>query len=279
LKVRQRILVEVLTQVYKRLFPVILIALAFALANFAFAQSPVKLDPYTTPDKSATAGVPSGWTVIKGADTAIVMTGPKGETVFLGDTIVAHNSAFALGEAVQNGIDISMPYSSPLQQKLIMIVEQGVALGHGMPPQLSITSATSVASSPTLGQCGRYVANGVSIAGPIKLMAVICSLPLDSGGTYKNILLLAQAPAVIADSEVPLVHAVFTSYQVPPAMLQRKLAPFTAPPVATPSAGMRMPQAVVAAPAGDVSQCFDLVVIRQLPKNQLPISCGGTSPN
>jgi hypothetical protein len=272
----------VLSQVKRRLFPVILSASTFAFAGLAPAQSPVTLDPYTAPDKSVSAGVPSGWTVIKGGDTAIVMTGPKGETIFLGDTIVAHNSAFALGEPVQNGIDVSMPYSSTLQQKLTMIVEQGVALGHGQPPQLSITSATPIASSPTLGQCGRYVANGASIAGPIKLMAVICSLPLDSGGTYKNILLLAQAPSVIADGEVSLVHAVFTSYQVPPAMLQRKLAPFTAAPIVTPPAGARMPatpQGSISAPAGDVSQCFDLVVIRQTPKNQLPISCGGTRPN
>jgi hypothetical protein len=266
----------------RRLFPIIAIASSFVLAGVALAQSPIKLDPYTAPDKSVSAGVPTGWTVVKGGDTAVVMTGPKGETVFLGDTIVARNGAFALGEPVQNDIDISMPYLSPLQQKLIMIVEQGVALGHGQPPQLSITSATPVASSPTLGQCGRYVANGSSVAGPIKLMAVICSLPLDSGGTYKNILLLAQAPAVIADQEVPIVHAIFTSYQVPPAMLQRKLAPFTAAQIPTLPAGARMPampQGAIGAPAGEVSQCFDLVVIRQTPKNQLPISCGGTRPN
>jgi hypothetical protein len=110
-------------------------------------------------------------------------------------------------------------------------------------------------------------------------MAVVCSLPLDSGGAYKNIMLLAQAPTVIAAEEAPIAQAVFASYRVPAAMLQRKLAPFTAPPVVTTTGGARMPAMPAASSGGDTSQCFDLVVIRQTPRNQLPMSCGGTRPN
>ncbi len=275
----------VLMEVGKRavLAPVIIIVAALFLATCSAstcAQSPISLTPYTSPDQTVSAGVPQGWTVTKGSETVVVMTGTRGETIFLGDTIVARNAPFVQGQRSDNGIDISMPYSSALAQKFTMMIEQGVALAGGQPPQLKITSATPIAMPPTLGQCGRFVADGSSSAGPIKVMASVCSLPLDSGGNYKNILLMAQAPSVIAAEDAPIAQAVFSSYRVPAAMLQRKLAPFTAPPIVVSSpAGARMPVMPAGASGGDTSQCFDLVVIRETPKNQLPVSCGGTRPN
>lgn len=261
---------------------VIVTALLMTLSTASTrAQSGISLTPYTSPDQTVSAGVPPGWTVTKGGDTVVVMTGTKGDTIFLGDTIVARNAAFVLGQRSGNGIDISMPYSATLTQKFTMMIEQGVALGGGQPPQLKITSATPIALPPALGQCGRFVADGSSIVGPIRIMAAVCSLPLDSGGAYKNIMLLAQAPTVIAAEEAPIAQAVFASYRVPAALLQRKLAPFTAPPVVTTTGGARMPAmpAIPGAGAADSAACFDLVVIRQTPRNQLPISCGGTRPN
>ncbi len=262
--------------------PAIMVAAALLFSTSTAstsAQSPITLSPYTSPDKTVTAGVPQGWTVTKGGDTIVVMTGTRGETIFLGDTIVARNAAFILGQRSDNDIDISMPYSASLTQKFTMMIEQGVALGGGQPPQLKITSSTPIAMPPALGQCGRFIADGSSVVGPIRVMASVCSLPLDSGGTYKNIMLLAQAPIVIAAEDAPIAQAVFASYRVPAAMLQRKLAPFTAPPVVASTGGARMPAIPPGAFGVDTSQCFDLVVIRETPKNQLPVSCGGTRPN
>jgi len=259
-----------------------MIVAALLLASSASttrAQS-VSLKPYTAPDESVSAGVPPGWTVTKGGDTVVVMTGTRGETIFLGDTIVARNAPYVAGQRSDNGIDIYMPYSASLAQKFTMIIEQGVALAGGQPPQLKIASSTPIAMPPALGQCARFVADGSSVAGPIKVMASACSLPLDSGGTYKNILLMAQAPSVIASEDAPIAQAVFASYRVPAAMLQRKLAPFTAPPIVMSSPGAaRMPAMPAGAFGVDTSQCFDLVVIRETPKSQLPMSCGGTRPN
>jgi hypothetical protein len=276
--------VIVLKQVGSQVLPapvlVIVVALLLATSSAGIPAQSVSLTPYTAPDQSVSAGVPPGWTVTKGGDTAVVMTGTRGETIFLGDTIVARNAPYVAGQRSDNGIDIYMPYSSTLAQKFTMIIEQGVALAGGQPPQLKIASSTPIAMPPALGQCGRFVADGTSIVGPIRVMASVCSLPLDSGGTYKNILLMAQAPTVIAAQDAPIAQAVFASYRVPAAMLQRKLAPFTAPPVVMASPGAaRMPAIPPAALGGDTSQCFDLVVIRETPKNQLPISCGGTRPN
>jgi hypothetical protein len=244
------------------------------------ATSSIQLQPYTTPDQSASAGVPSGWKVTTGTQTVIQMAGPQGEQIVLGKTFIARNAPFQAGQQGTGGTDLSMPYSTSLAQKLTMIYQQGAALG-GMPaPQLTITSATPIQLPPALGQCGRFVAGLTTSSGPTKIMGAFCSLPLDSGGVYKNILLVAQAPATLAAQEASIASAVFASYKIPTAMLQKKLAPFTAPPVAKPVAGGAMP-AMGAMPMMDdtSADCFDLGVIRALPPSQLPQKCGGKLPN
>ena len=62
----------------------------------AAATPAISLQTYTTPDQTASAGVPSGWKVVSGAQTVITMTGPQGETVQLGNVIVANNAPFQL---------------------------------------------------------------------------------------------------------------------------------------------------------------------------------------
>src|SRR5580698_3011805 len=185
--------------------------LALCVAGGCHSQSPaataaspsIQLQPYTASDQSASAGVPSGWQVTKGSETVIQMTGPQGETVFLGTTVVAQNGAFQAGQRGANGIDISMPYSATLPQKLTMIVDQNAALAGKPGPQLTINSATPIQLPAVLGQCGRFIASASGAQGQMKIMSVFCSLPLDSGGAYKNILLLAQAPAAVAAQSAP----------------------------------------------------------------------------
>ena len=81
------------------------------------------MQAYTAPDQTASAGVPSGWKVVSAAQTVITMTGPQGETVQLGEVDVAKNAPFQLGKAPGNGIQLSMPYSAPLAQKLTMMIQ------------------------------------------------------------------------------------------------------------------------------------------------------------
>jgi hypothetical protein len=115
-------------------------------------------------------------------------------------------------------------------------------------------------------------------SGPIKMMGAFCSLPLDSGGTYKNILLMAQAPAANAAQDAPIAQAVFSSYRVPQAMLAKKLAPFTAPPP-RPTGGA-VGSIIPGLVGSDVSAtCFDESVIRGYGPDQLPQECGGRAPN
>jgi hypothetical protein len=244
------------------------------------AAESAQLQPYTAPDQSASAGVPPGWKVTSGSQTVIQMSGLQGETIFLGKTFTARNAPFQLGQKGTGGTDLSMPYSAALAQKLTMILQQAAAIGGNPSPQLSITSATPIQLPPTLGQCGRFVASSTTTRGPVKLTGALCSLPLDSGGIYKNIMLLAQAPAAIAAADAPIASAVFSSYKIPSDMLVKKLAPFTAPPIAVPSTGGARP-ALGAMPMPDdtSADCFDLGVIRALPPSQLPQKCGGRLPN
>jgi len=257
---------------------------AFSQGTAPAAASAIELQPYTAPDQSAQAGVPAGWTVSKGAETVIQMTGPQNETIFLGTTIVARNAPFQAGQKGSGGVDLSMPYTANLGQKLTMIFQQNAAVSGKPAPQINFTSATPIQLPPALGQCGRFVASITGGAGPMKVMGAICSLPLDSGGTYKNIMLLAQAPAANAAQDAPIASAVFQSYKIPPAMLARKLAPFTAPPppptAARPGGGGMTPSVIAGEVGGDVSStCFDLGVIREVPNRQLPKECGGEAPN
>jgi hypothetical protein len=202
-----------------------------ANAAAAPAASTVPMQTYTASDQSASAGVPAGWQVTQGANTVIRMTGPQGVSVSLGNTFIARNAAFQAGQRSANGVDLSMPYAASLGQKLAMLVEQGATLSGKPLSQMAINSSTPIQLPAALGQCARMVASYTGDQGPVKMMVVFCSLPLDSGGDYKNIMLEAEGPAAVAAQAVPTVQAIFRSYNIPPAWLQRKLAPQNAAPM------------------------------------------------
>ena len=259
-----------------------------ASASTAPAAAPTaQLQTYTAPDQSASAGVPAGWQVTQGGNTVIRMSGPQGVTVSLGNTYIAKNGAFQAGQRYPNGVDLAMPYQASLAQKLAMIVEQGAALSGKPISQMALNSSTPIQLPPTLGQCARMVASYTGDQGPVKMMVVFCSLPLDSGGDYKNIMLEAEGPATVAAQAVPTVQTIFRSYNLPPAWLQRKLSPVNA----APPAAARMPGTAAGVAAlnsatlnaersADVNfNCFDLSVIRETPTYDLPRSCGGTKPD
>lgn len=258
----------------------------------AAAAASIQLQPYTASDQSASAGVPSGWKVTSGQQTVIQMTGPDGETLSLGNTFVAQNAAFKAGQRMANGADLSMPYSATLAQKLAMIIEANAAAAGKPTPQLTINSSTPIQLPATLGQCGRFVASITGDQGAMKLMAVFCSLPLDAGGAYKNIMLFAQAPAATAAQSAPIAQAIFQSYRIPTAWLQKKLAPVHAASAGTPTAAslaagaadlkeaQEINRTTMGAVAGadNSANCFDLSVLRETPTALLPRSCGGEAP-
>ncbi len=265
-------------------------AFLLALATGALAQTTapaIKLQPFTASDNSASAGVPSGWNVTQSGQTVIHMTGPQGETVFLGNTMVAKNAAFQLGQKGPNGSDLSMPYTAPLAEKFAAIIEQGAVLQGQPAPQITINSNTPIQFPPQFGQCARLVASATSTQGANKIMAAMCSLAPDANGFFKNIMLMAMAPATTAAQSAPTAAAIFQSYRIPAPWLQKKLGPFSLPPPPPPSSGNggKAPKAAggsipgVGGSADVMSTCFDLEILRNTPNNKLPKECGGTAPD
>jgi hypothetical protein len=234
--------------------------------------------------------VPQGWKVSSGQQTVITMTGPQGETVTLGNTIVAQNAAFQPGQRPSNGIDLSMPYSGTLAQKLAIIIQQNAAAAGKPNPQMTIDSATPIQLPAALGQCGRFIAGVTGTDGPDKIMTVFCSLPPDTRGAYKNIFVMATAPAAVAAQSAPIAQAIFRSYDIPGPWLEKKLGPVNAPPpAAKPGSGsgastmaeaneLNRETAIGIAGADNSTLCVSLA-LRSTPPNQTPKSCGGTKPD
>ena len=241
------------------------------------------LQPYTAPDQSVQAGIPPGWKVTKGGETVAILSGPQGETITLGLTFVVRNAAFQLGQRANGGVDLSMPNSASISQKFTMLEQNGAALNGAGDPQVKIASDTPIQLSIPNVQCGRVTGTFISKTGPVAFGLLMCSLPVDVGGTYKVMMKLAQAPPAIAAQEKALAGAVFASYRVAPAQLKLKLAPHIAPPppAMVPGASGGMNQQTINMMSGaDVSaECMDLGVIREEPDWQLPRKCGGRGPN
>jgi hypothetical protein len=271
----------------------------------AAAKPSIPLTPYTAPDQSASAGVPAGWKVTKSGGTAIIMSGPQGETVGLGSTVIAHNGAFQPGQKGPAPAAFSMPYSASLAQKLTAIEQQGAAFAGQPNPQVVIATSTPLQAPQALGQCGKLVFsfNGKTAQGqvaPLKALAFFCSLPPDQAGLFKNIMIVAQAPVATAAQSAPTALAIFASYKIPPAWLQKLIAPVLPPQAAAAiagqarqasgSSGMTAAQGTraanvingetnrAAAGATQSANCFDANE-RETPTVFLPQSCGGPWPD
>jgi len=252
------------------------------------------LQPYSTPDGTASTKLPAGWQVVTAQGGIIDAKGPNGEAVDLGNTSVARNAAYQPGKVA--GADLNVPYTASLSQKLVMIF-QHISTSAGKPaPQLNIISSTPIQAPAAFGQCANILgtmtgSNGT--AGPVNFEAQMCSLPLDSGGLYKNIFKYAQVPTGQAAKERATLEAILASYQVPLAVLQQKVAPATsasgsgsgAAPTPTSlakgaaqlaEANQIMKQTMIQQRSfNNTINCGDLINIRETPIYQLPPSCGG----
>jgi hypothetical protein len=210
--------------------PLTLILLAIPAVITARAQAPspaaVQLQPYTAPDQSASAGVPSGWQVTNAGSGAIAMAGPQGEAVNV-KVIVAHDGPFHLGQRGPSGADLTMPSSAKLSDKLVMVLEQQAAL-NGMPvPQLKYLYQAPIKMPSGMGQCGMFAVSAAGGPNPADAMGIFCSLGDSSANFFKTFLMYGAAPTTIAAQTVPTVEAVFKSYKLAPGWTQKILSPYT----------------------------------------------------
>jgi hypothetical protein len=183
-------------------------------SSTTLAAPPVKLQTYTLPDKSASAGVPAGWKVKGGGAGMIVMTGSQGENITLGQIILAHDGPFQVGQKGPDGAAITMPSSAKLSDKLIMIYQQTAAAGGQPAPQIKFLYGKLLQVPAAMGQCGTFIVSNSAIQADA--MGTFCSLPVDSGQFFKNIIMNGFAPAAVAAQAAPIVSAVFKSYKIAP---------------------------------------------------------------
>jgi hypothetical protein len=273
-------------------------AIAAAVCLLAHGRSAdaqaVPLQTYTASDQSVTVGLASGWRVVEAARSVVTISGPNGESIALGPTYVARNAAYQLKGS--GGADLDMPYSASLAQKFAAVMNYvAAARGQGA-VQFTVTNGRALAIPANIASCAQAFGNTGSASAPMKFEAVFCSLPLDSGGLYKNMYKLAIVPAAQAAADQSIAEAIMASYRLPPNVLQQKIAPVTPGPVqaaaprnaqAAPTqqslaqgalqlqeAQMIMRQTNMQAQASsNQANCFDLSVLRQTPDRLLPAYC------
>lgn len=249
-------------------------ATALALCSIAILQPSVAsaststLKTVTTDDKTASVGIPNGWTLKKGANGFVWVTGPNNEQVNLGVLVVAKNAS--AGSSVSGEVAFALPFSASLNDKFTTIIQKGSAK-QGLPaPQVTIASATRMKLPMCSELLGGWTAGGKSS----KFEGIICSLQPDYLGLYKNLVFLAQVPANLAAQDRPIVEQIAQSYRVTPVMFKKMLAPYTPLPP-HPVSGV-MPIAPYQDPTN--SDCFDYNVIRESPPWEVPMHCGGYQP-
>jgi hypothetical protein len=251
------------------------------------ALPPVRLQPYTAQDQSASAGVPSGWKVTSAVGGSINMSGPQGETINFGDVFVAHDGPFQLGQKGPGVALMSMPSSAKLSDKLVMFLQQEESLGGQPVAQIKFTYATPL-QVPAMGQCGMFAIDFSGTAAPAKGMGIFCSFPPDAAHLFKIVLSMGTAPSAIAAQTVPTVAAVYNSYKIAPGWVQKMISPYTLPPSASPGQGASTAaetQMYLRAMANNQRvidhgfTCADAGIIGNGSNWQTPRECGGWAPN
>jgi hypothetical protein len=245
----------------------------------AGAASSIQLQPYTAPDRSASAGVPSGWKVTKGENGVIQMSGPQGEAISLGNGLFVMNGQFQPGRKSSGPISLMMPYQATLAQKYAMVWKEASIEAGDPTVQVSIISATPIPLGK-IAQCGIFLGSLTNKSGPSKFETRFCSLPMDTNGVFKLFWMNAALPAALAAQERATAEAVLASYQPSPESLKLILQPAT-PPMPPPmpagvggqGGGGESSAMYAARMATQSSTCMDLGVIREVPERRLPDYC------
>jgi hypothetical protein len=230
------------------------------------------LQTYTASDQSATAGVPAGWKVTKAAEGEIQMSGPNGEAVSLGNTLLIHSAPYRAG---QNPMTI--PNQATLTQKLEAVWQQAAITSGFSGARVSVSSAKPVPLGK-VAQCGIFLGSVTTAQGPQNFETRFCSLAADTNGVYKLFWMNATIPAALAAQERATAEAVLSSYRPSLAALEAILKPATPP---LPPMGWAVPAGYTGDSstvygeqmAQESSDCMDEAVIREEPEDQLPSYC------
>jgi hypothetical protein len=231
----------------------------------------IPLQTYTAADTSATVGVPAGWKVTKAVYGIIQMSGPNGEAISLGNTLIVHNGS------QPSQTTMTLPYQSTITQKAEAVWKMGVATSGDSTAQVSLISAKPIPLGK-IAQCGIFLGSQTGARGAADWEMRLCALPMDTNGIYKLFWLVATIPASVAAQERATAEAVLSSYRPSVPTLQNLLRPETPPlpPMgwAPPSGDPGMPSTTYGEQmAQETSDCMDEAVIREEPEEDLPPYC------
>ena len=243
-----------------------------SLATAQQSTPATPLQTYTAPDQSASVGVPAGWNVTKAEYALIQMSGPKGESISLGNTMLIHNGQYRAG---QN--PLSIPNQATLAQKYEAVWQEAAAAAGDSTERVSVSSATPVPLGK-IAQCGIFLGTQTNQKGASNFESRFCSLPVDSNGVYKLFWMTAVIPSSLAAQERATAEAVLSSYKPSMASLMAILKPSTPP---LPPMGWLAPAgypgdsstAYAEEMAQESSDCMDEGVIREEPEQDLPSYC------
>ena len=231
----------------------------------------IPLQTYTASDTSATVGVPAGWKVTKAVYGIIQMSGPNGELISLGNTLIVHNGT------QPSQTTMTLPYQSTITQKAEAVWQMGLAASGDSTGHVSLISATPIPLG-NIAQCGIFLGSQTGAKGAANWEMRFCSLPMDTNGIYKLFWLDAIIPASLAAQERATAEAVLSSYKPSTPTLKNLLKPETPPlpPMgwAPPSGDPGMPSTTYGEQmAQETSDCMDEAVIREEPEEDLPPYC------
>jgi hypothetical protein len=243
-----------------------------ATAQQAAPASTIPLQTYTASDQSASVGVPAGWNVTKAGYAEIQMSGPKGEAISLGNTLLIHSGTYRPG---QNPMMI--PNQATLTQKLEAVWQEAAAASGFPGARVSVSSAKPVPLGK-VAQCGIFLGSLTNAQGLQNFETRFCSLPVDSNGVYKLFYMNATIPASLAAQERATAEAVLSSYRPSLASLKAILMPSTP---LIPPMGWVIPGGYTGDSStvyGEImaqqsSDCMDEGVIREEPEEDLPPYC------
>ena len=247
------------------------LALATAQPAAAAAPSPAGFTTVTASDQTASASIPAGWKLASGANGFLHITGPDDEQLSLGTIVLAKNAS---GGALGPGVIFALPYSASIKDKFSAIVRAGAAKQGVEAPEISIASA-----APTkLAACARLLGGFTSSGDSSKFESILCSLPPDYLGFYKNIVFMARVPSSRAAEDRPVVEQIAQSYRVTTTMFKKMISPYTPAPPRPPAGTMPVGGMPGMGPSTDMTDCFDYNVIRESPPWEVPAHCAGLMP-
>ena len=198
----------------------------------------------------------------------IQMSGPNGELISLGNTLIVHDGT------QPSQTTMTLPYQSTITQKAEAVWQMGLAASGDSTGHVSLISATPIPLG-NIAQCGIFLGSQTGAKGAANWEMRFCSLPMDTNGIYKLFWLDAIIPASLAAPERATAEAVLSSYRPSTATLQNLLKPETPPlPPAGSGGGAGMSSTLYAEQqAQQTSDCMDEGVIRGEPEWQLPPYC------